>query len=94
MHFINLRDNNNNNPGEKGFDFKMFRAIGIDKQFEGFYLNSKTIKQMDHWLYEKCNNDSYTKGISHLIDKEFFHESACIRKFIINKKISIMMLMN
>ena len=81
FHFINLRDNNNNNPGEKGFDFQMFRAIGIDKQFEGFYLNSKTIKNMDHWLYGKCNNDSDTKGISHLIDKEFFKESACIRKF-------------
>ena len=59
----------------------MFRVIGIDKQFEGFYLNSKTIKKMDHQLYGKCNNDSDTKGISHLIDKEFFNESACIRKF-------------
>jgi hypothetical protein len=36
FHFINLRDNNNKNPGEKGFDFKMFRVIGIDKQFEFF----------------------------------------------------------
>ena len=36
---------------------------------------------MDHQLYGKCNNDSDTKGISHLIDKEFFNESACIRKF-------------
>ena len=81
FHFINLKDNNNNNPGEKGFDFKMFRVIGIYKQFEGYYLNSKNITKFDHWLYGKCNNDSDTKGISYLIDKEYFNESACIRKF-------------
>ena len=81
FHFINLRDNNNNNPGEKGFDFKIFRAIGIDNIFEGVYINMKSIKKMDHWLYGKCNNDSDTKGISYLIDKEYFNESACIRKF-------------
>ena len=36
---------------------------------------------MDHWLYGKCNNDSDTKGIGYLIDKEYFNESACIRKY-------------
>ena len=81
FHFINLRDNNNNNPGEKGFDFKIFRAIGIVNIFEGVYTSMKSIKEMDHWLYGKCNNDSDTKGISYLIDKEYFNESACIRKF-------------
>ena len=30
---------------------------------------------MDHWIYGKCNNDSDTKGISYLIDKDFFNES-------------------
>ena len=58
----------------------MFRVIGIYKHFEGYYLNSKNITKFDHWLYGKCNNDSNTKGISYLIDKEYFNESACIRK--------------
>ena len=81
FHFINLRDNNNNNQGEKGFDFKIFRAIGTVNIFEGAYTSMNSIKEMDHWLYGKCNNDSDTKGISYLIDKEYFNESACIRKF-------------
>jgi hypothetical protein len=41
---------------------------------------------MDHWIYGKCNNDSDTKGISYLIDKDFFNESACIRKFYNHKE--------
>ena len=81
FHFINFKDNGGKNPGEKGFDFTYFRAIGIDRQFEGFYVNAKTLKIMDHWLYGKCNNDTDTKGISYLIDNEHFNESACIRKF-------------
>jgi uncharacterized phage-like protein YoqJ len=80
FHFINFRNNGGNDPGEKGFDFSLFRAIGIDKQFEGYYQRSSSIKRMDHWIYGKCNN-SDTKGISYLIDKEYFNESACIRKF-------------
>ena len=81
FHYINLRDNNNGKLEEKGFDFNMFRAIGIDRQFEGFYINMGNIKRIDHWLYGKCNNDSITKRFSHLINKDYFEESACIRKF-------------
>ena len=80
FHFINFRNNGGNDPGEKGFDFSLFRAIGIDKQFEGYYQRSSSIKRMDHWIYGKCNN-SDTKGISYLIDNKNFNESACIRKF-------------
>ena len=62
----------------------MFRVIGIDKHFELYYL-THDLNKMDHWIYGKCNNISDTKGISHLIDKDFFNESACIRKYY-NKK--------
>ena len=55
----------------------------------------KSVKEMDHWLYGKCNNDSDTKGICYLIDKEYFNESACIRKFYDHTdKVYIMMLMS
>ena len=81
FHFINLKNNGGKDAGEKGFDFTLFRAVGTDKQVEGYYMSSKTIKRADHWLYGKCNNDSDTKGIGYLIDKEYFNESACIRKF-------------
>ena len=81
FHFINFKDNTGKNPGEKGFDFTYFRAIGIDSQVDGFYMKTKTIKRMDHWLYGKCNNDSDSKRMSYLINKEYFNESACIHKF-------------
>ena len=77
FHFLSIKDSG---TYELGFDFQMFRIIGIVKQFESFYLRND-IKNMDHWIYGKCNNDSDTKGISYLIDKDFFNESACIRKY-------------
>ena len=36
---------------------------------------------MNHWLYGKCDNVTEIKGIEHIIDKDFFVHSACIRKF-------------
>ena len=61
-------------------DFTKFRVVGIEKNFEE-YLVAKDIKTMNHWLYGKCDNDSDIKGIEHIIDKDYFVHSACIRKF-------------
>ena len=79
FHFLSIKDVGRQSY-ELGFDFQMFRVIGIVRQFEAYYLRND-LKNMDHWLYGKCNNDSDTKGINYLIDKDFFNESACIRKY-------------
>ena len=81
FHFISII---NHNPFATGLkeelDFTKFRVVGIEKNFES-YLFTKDIKNMNHWLYGKCDNDSDIKGIEHIIDQDFFVHSACIRKF-------------
>ena len=77
FHFLSLglaRDHHIDN----GVDFTIFRVIGID-----FYLGSYDVdfSKYNHWLYGLCNNESDTKGISHLIDHTYFLNSACIRKY-------------
>lgn len=45
------------------------------------YINDKNLYKFDHWLYGPCNNETDTKGISHLITQEYFNKSACIKKY-------------
>ena len=64
----------------RGVDFTNFRIVGYENYFES-YLNNRNISHFDHWLYGKCNNESDTRGISHLTNYDFFENSACIRKY-------------
>ncbi len=63
-----------------GIDFTNFRIVGYENYFEN-YLNLGNISFFDHWLYGKCNNETDTKNISHLINYDFFENSACIKKY-------------
>ena len=63
-----------------GIDFTNFRIVGYENYYDS-YLNDRNINHFDHWLYGKCNNESDTKGISHLTNYYFFENSACIRKY-------------
>ena len=68
------------NYANVGFDFTLFRIIGLETYYEVF-LYDQNLSNYDHWLYGKCNNQTDTKGISHLISFDFFEKSACIRKY-------------
>ena len=63
-----------------GFDFKSFRVIGLETYFQEYYGN-RNLNNYDHWLYGYCINETDTVGINHLIKEDFFHNSACIRKY-------------
>ena len=67
-------------PEHEEFDFTIFNAIGIDTYIQDYQKNNNLTKY-NHWLYGKCNNETDTKGIAHLITQEFFTKSACIRKY-------------
>ena len=79
FHFISMSEKMED-PTDKGVNFEHFRVIGFDTYYHKVYINGG-INRFDHWLYGYCNNDSDTKGISHLINQEFFKKSACIRKY-------------
>ena len=82
FHFISIRTDLND---DGGVDFKSFRIIGLETYFQ-IYSIDKNISNLDHWLYGYCNNETDTKGISHLINYDFFKKSACIRKFFNSKE--------
>jgi len=79
FHFISLKTDTQEFKNG-GMDFRSFRIIGLDVHYSE-YLNNKNLSNFDFWLYGYCNNESDTKGISHLIDFDFFKKSACIRKY-------------
>ena len=79
FHFISLKTDSQEFYNG-GMDFRSFRIIGLDVHYSK-YLNNKNLSNFDFWLYGYCNNESDTKGISHLIDYDFFKKSACIRKY-------------
>ena len=66
MTIATLTDGYSNN----GVDFTNFRIVGYENYFEN-YLNDRNISHFDHWLYGKCNNESDTRGISHLTNMIF-----------------------
>ena len=79
FHFISLKTQTQEFYNG-GMDFRSFRIIGLDVHHSA-YLNNKNLSNFDFWLYGYCNNESDTKGISHLINFDFFQKSACIRKY-------------
>jgi len=79
FHFISLKTQTQEFYNG-GMDFRSFRIIGLDVHHSA-YLNNKNLSNFDFWLYGYCNNESDTKGISHLIAFDFFKKSACIRKY-------------
>ena len=69
------------------FDFSVIRAVGIDDILYDEYMNNPNIiSTKDHWIYGYCNNDSDTKGISSLINFDYFEKSACIRSYYDHSK--------
>ena len=80
FHFISTNINKRNSTNDQGFDFTKYRIIGINSNLQEFQYD-KNINKYDHWIYGLCNNNSDTKGISHLITQDYFTKSACIRKF-------------
>ena len=79
FHFISMSEDSNI-PTDKGVNFENFRIVGFDTYYHDIYFGGN-ITKYDHWLYGYCNNDSDIKGISYLINQQYFEKSACIRKY-------------
>ena len=78
FHFISfVRDFDH--PEKQEFDFTKYNLIGLDTYVHDG--KDMDISKYNHWLYGFCNNDTDTKGISHLITQNYFTKSACIRKY-------------
>ena len=85
--FIQLIDTVSNEPIP--MDFQAFRILGFDEVYSTTYITDddgstpkkRNPTEFNHWLYGPCNNDSDLVNISHLINFQYFEESACIRKY-------------
>ena len=76
--FIQIIDTESNTP--KQTDFNSLRIIGIETTID-LYKENNDLSEYNHWIYGKCNNNTDTQGIDHLIEFENFTDSACIRKY-------------
>ena len=65
FHFISMASLSSNYVND-GIDFTTFNVIGFEEYYEA-YLYNKNLTNFDHWLYGRCNNQTDTEGISHLI---------------------------
>ena len=64
------------------FDFYSFRIIGIDTYYQNYIDDrNRNLSNYNHWLYGKCNNDSFTKGIENPINQKNFYNFGCISKY-------------
>ena len=80
FNFIQVSDQSNNKITP--FDFTAFRVVGLDNVFYDDYMkNPDILANENHWVYGYCNNNTDTEGIGHLIDFDYFEQSACIRKY-------------
>ena len=76
--FIQMTNKDTNKA--KAIDFDSVRIIGIQDSIEN-YMSNNDLEKYNHWLYGNCNNNSDTEGIGHLINQDYFTQSACIRKY-------------
>ena len=79
FHFISMSSVFSNFVND-GINFTHFRIVGLESYYE-YYLSTKNLSELEHWLYGKCNNSTDTQGISDIITYDFFERSACIRKY-------------
>ena len=79
FHFISLKTSTQEFTNG-GMDFRSFRIIGFDSHYSE-YLKTRNLSSFNYWLYGYCNNETDTKGISHLVNYDFFQKSACIKKY-------------
>ena len=84
FHFISLGELGKNYWNE-GVNFTKYRIIGFET-YNSYYLEDKNLSNYNHWLYGFCNNNSDTEGIGHLINYNYFEQSACIRKYFDSKE--------
>ena len=80
FNFIQVSDPKTNK--KVPLDFQAFRIVGFDDAYSDDYMTDPSIVETkNHWVYGNCNNNSDTRGISYLINHDYYEESACIRRY-------------
>ena len=65
-----------------GFDFSIFRAVGVNSIYYDQYMNNpEVILNESHWIYGACNDNTDIKEIEDLIDPIVYNNAACIREY-------------
>ena len=65
-----------------GFDFSVFRAVGVNSVYYDQYMNNpELISNVSHWIYGTCNDNTDIKGIEDIINPVVYNNAACIREY-------------
>ena len=84
FHFIQMMGTGANHT-HKYTDFNSITIYGIELSIDDYMENNDPMLN-DHWIYGYCNNDSDTKGVSHLVNHELYDQALCIRKYYNKEK--------
>jgi len=77
IQFINKFDSS-----KIGFDFSVFRAVGVNSVYYDQYMNNpELISNESHWIYGACNDNTDIKGIEDIINPVVYNNAACIREY-------------
>jgi len=65
-----------------GFDFSVFRAVGVNSVYYDQYMNNpESISNESHWIYGACNDNTDIKEIENLVNPVVYNNAACIREY-------------
>ena len=84
FHFIQLISSGSENIPKEA-DLSSITIFGYEESID-IIMDVNDPMQFNHWVYGKCNNDSDTKGIPHLINNILYEEALCIRKYYNKEK--------
>ena len=84
FHFIQLISSGSENIPKEA-DLSSITIFGYEESID-IIMDVNDPMQFNHWVYGKCNNDSDTKGIPHLINNILYEEALCIRKYYNREK--------
>ena len=80
FHFIQVVKTETNKVDK--FEFDKLRVFGFNTVYSDKYMEDPHIADSEnYWIYDVCNNNTDTEGISHLINFEDFDKAICIRYY-------------
>ena len=60
--------------------YNNIRIIGIEREI-GYYIGIYDLLKHNHWVYGLCDFETDAIGLTDLIDKNIFSQSACIKQY-------------
>ena len=68
------------NKSDIEIKYNNIRITGIERSIDN-YIASYSLLNQNHWVYGPCDYETDAIGLTDIIDKNIFFQSACIKQF-------------